>query len=37
MLKQIKFKNEVNEFSWDKTGQYLFVIDSSGCVHIFDG
>ncbi len=31
VLKQVKFKNEVNDFSWDKSsGMGFFVADSSG-------
>lgn len=39
MLKQIKFKNEVNDFTWDRSsnGQALFVADSSGAITVYNG
>ena len=36
-LKQIKFKNEVADFIWDKSGHLLFVIDNQGAVNVFNG
>ncbi|CDW72783.1 tho complex subunit 3 [Stylonychia lemnae] len=39
IIKQIKFKNEVNDFTWDKSanGQALLVADSSGAISVFNG
>ncbi len=39
IVKQIKFKNEVNDFSWDRSseGNTLFVADSSGAISVIDG
>lgn len=37
LMKQIKFKDEVNEFQWDKTGHSLFVTESSGNVSLYNG
>jgi THO complex subunit 3 len=31
----LKFKFEINQFVWDKTGQAFFVADSSGNVSVF--
>lgn len=36
-IKQLKFRNEVNEFAWDRSGNMLLVIDSSGSVSVFNG
>ena len=39
LVKQIKFKSEVNYFSWDRSveGLNLLVVDSSGTISIIDG
>lgn len=37
LAKQMKFRNEVNEFTWDRSGHLFFVIDSSGSVSVFNG
>jgi THO complex subunit 3 len=37
MIKQMKFKNEVNDFTWDKTGNGFFVADNSGSITLFNG
>jgi hypothetical protein len=37
IVKQLKFKNEVNDFQWDKSGHALLVADSSGSISIFNG
>jgi len=39
IVKQIKFKNEVNDFTWDRSpeGNTILVADSSGTVTLLDG
>lgn len=33
--KEQQFKFEVNEMSWDKTGQFFFLTSGLGCIHIY--
>lgn len=37
VTKQLKFKNEVNDFKWDKTGHALLVAESTGSISVFNG
>ncbi len=37
VVKQIKFKNEMNDFQWDKSGHALLVAESSGSISIYNG
>lgn len=37
MVKQIKYKNEVESFIWDKSGSVFFVTDAQGEIAVYDG
>lgn len=37
MLKNIKYKHEVESFIWDRSGAAFFVTDAIGNISIFDG
>ena len=37
MVKQIKYKNEVESFIWDRSGAAFFVTDVLGFISVFDG
>ena len=36
-VKQIKYKNEVESFIWDRSGSVFFVTDAQGEIAVFDG
>ena len=37
VVRQIKFKNEVDDFMWDKTGSVFFLGDNTGRISLFEG